>query len=96
MRLVDIMFAVPSLLVALVAAVALGPSMRNLVLILGLLIWPNIARLIRGETLVLKNNEFVGYAKAIGVAALAHPMEATSCLTSCRHCWSPRRWRSPT
>jgi ABC-type dipeptide/oligopeptide/nickel transport system permease subunit len=66
MRLVDIMFAVPSLLVALVAAVALGPSMRNLVLILGLLIWPNIARLIRGETLALKNNEYVAYAKAIG------------------------------
>jgi peptide/nickel transport system permease protein len=67
MRLVDIMFAVPPLLVALVASVALGPSMRNLVLILGLLVWPNIARLIRGETLLLKNNEFVGYAKAIGV-----------------------------
>ena len=67
MRLVDVMFAIPSLLLALVAAVALGPSLRNLVLILGPLIWPNIARLIRGETLVLRNHEFVGYAKAIGV-----------------------------
>jgi peptide/nickel transport system permease protein len=67
MRLVDIMLALPPLLVALVVAVALGPSFRNLVLILGLLIWPNIARLIRGETMRLTRQDFVGYPRAIGV-----------------------------
>jgi peptide/nickel transport system permease protein len=67
MRIVDIFLAVPPLLVALVVAVALGPSFRNLVLILGLLIWPNIARLIRGETLLLVRRDFVGYPRAIGV-----------------------------
>jgi peptide/nickel transport system permease protein len=67
MRFVDVMLALPSLLVALVVAVALGPSFRNLVLILGLLIWPNIARLIRGETLAMKGHDFVGYSRAIGV-----------------------------
>lgn len=67
MRLVDVMLALPALLVALVVAVALGPSFRNLVLILGLLIWPNIARLIRGETMLLKSNDFATYARAIGV-----------------------------
>lgn len=69
MRVVDIFLALPPLLVALVVAVVLGPSFRNLVLILGLLIWPNIARLIRGETMVLMRRDFVEYPRAIGVPA---------------------------
>jgi peptide/nickel transport system permease protein len=67
MRFVDIMLALPTILVALVVAVAVGPSFQNLILVLGLLIWPRIARLIRGETLVLKKQDFVRYAGAIGV-----------------------------
>jgi peptide/nickel transport system permease protein len=67
MRIVDVMLALPALLVALVVAVALGPSFRNLVLILGLLIWPNIARLIRSETMVLTRQDYVAYSRAIGV-----------------------------
>jgi peptide/nickel transport system permease protein len=67
MRIVDVFLALPPLLVALVFAVALGPSFRNLVLILGLLIWPNIARLIRGETLSLMRRDFVEYPRAIGI-----------------------------
>lgn len=69
MRIVDVFLALPPLLVALVFAVALGPSFRNLVLILGLLIWPNIARLIRGETLLLMRRDFVEYPRAIGIPA---------------------------
>lgn len=68
MRLVDIVLALPTIIVALALAVALGPSFRNLVLILGLLTWPRIARLIRGETLVLKNADFIRYARTIGVS----------------------------
>jgi peptide/nickel transport system permease protein len=68
MRAVDIMFSLPSILVALVAAAIVGPSFWNLVLILGLLIWPNIARLIRGETLLLRSADFVRYSRAIGVS----------------------------
>jgi peptide/nickel transport system permease protein len=67
MRVVDVFLALPPLLVALVVAVVLGPSFRNLVLILGLLIWPNIARLIRGETMALMRRDFVEYTRAIGV-----------------------------
>ena len=67
MRLVDIVLAFPSIIVALVLSVALGPSFQNLVLVLGLLTWPRIARLIRGETLLLKGSEFVRYSRAIGV-----------------------------
>ena len=68
MRLTDILLGLPTLLVALVIAIAVGPSFQNLVLVLGLLIWPRIARLIRGETLVLKRTDFVRYSKAIGVS----------------------------
>lgn len=67
MRLVDLILSLPVILVALTMAVALGPSFRNLVILLGLLIWPRIARLLRGETLLLKNQEFMRYARAIGV-----------------------------
>ena len=69
MRIVDMVLSLPLILVALTLAVALGPSFTNLVLVIGLLIWPRIARLIRGETLVLKEQEFVRYARAIGVSS---------------------------
>jgi peptide/nickel transport system permease protein len=69
MRVVDVFLALPPLLVALVFAVALGPSFRNLVLILGRLIWPNIARLIRAETMVVVRRDFVQYSRAIGIPA---------------------------
>jgi peptide/nickel transport system permease protein len=67
MRLVDIVNSVPAILVAMAVAIAIGPSLRNVVMILGALIWPNIARLIRAEAMALKHNDFVRYAKAIAV-----------------------------
>jgi peptide/nickel transport system permease protein len=67
MRLTDVILGLPTLLVALVIAIAVGPSFRNLVLVLGFLIWPRIARLIRGETMVVKRTDFVRYSQAIGV-----------------------------
>jgi len=67
MRIVDVVLSLPTILVALTLAVALGPSFRNLVLVLGLLIWPRIARLLRGETLVVAKKEYVRYSIAIGV-----------------------------
>jgi peptide/nickel transport system permease protein len=70
MRLTDIILGLPNLLVALVIAIAVGPSFRNLILVLGFLIWPRIARLIRGETLVLKKADFIRYSEAIGVSSV--------------------------
>jgi len=67
MRFVDVMLSLQTILVGLVVAIALGPSFTNLVLVIGLLLWPRIARLIRGETLLLKNMDFVRYSRAIGV-----------------------------
>jgi peptide/nickel transport system permease protein len=71
MRLTDVLLGLPTLLVALTISIAAGPSFRNLVLVLGFLIWPRIARLIRGETLLLKRTDFVRYSQAIGVSPAA-------------------------
>ena len=43
MRFTDALLSLPSIILALTLAVAVGPSFRNLVLVLGLLIWPNVA-----------------------------------------------------
>jgi peptide/nickel transport system permease protein len=67
MRLTDMVLAVPTILIALAIGAILGPSFINLVLILGALTWPRMARLVRGETLLLKKYDYVGYAGAIGV-----------------------------
>jgi peptide/nickel transport system permease protein len=67
MRIVDMVLAVPTILIALVVAATLGPSFINVVLVLGLLGWPRMARLIRGETALLRRQDFVRYSNAIGV-----------------------------
>jgi peptide/nickel transport system permease protein len=67
MRFVDMILALPTLLIALAVAIALGPSFTNILLIIGLMIWPRTARLIRAETMLLKKQEFTRYAQAIGV-----------------------------
>lgn len=69
MRVTDVVLSLPIILVALTVGVALGPSFWHLVLALGFMLWPQIARLVRGETMVLRHAEFVRYAKVIGVPA---------------------------
>jgi peptide/nickel transport system permease protein len=67
MRLVDMVLSLPMVLIALALAIALGPSFTNMILVIGLLIWPNLARLVRADTLLLRQQEFVRYSRAIGV-----------------------------
>jgi peptide/nickel transport system permease protein len=69
MRLVDVVLALPTVLVALAIAIALGPSYTNMILIIGLMIWPRTARLLRAETLLIKQQEYARYSKAVGVPA---------------------------
>ncbi len=71
MRLVDILLAIPTLLIGMVVAVVLGPSFWHVVFVIGLLAWPRVARLIRGETLGLRQTDFVDYSRAIGVTPLS-------------------------
>src|SRR6476469_3886395 len=66
MRLVDTWLAIPALIFAIFLAAIVGPSMWNIVIILGITYWTRYARVIRGEVLSLKEREFVRLAIVAG------------------------------
>ncbi|MGH2561624.1 MAG: ABC transporter permease [Thermomicrobiales bacterium] len=66
MRIVDIYLAFPFILLALIVMAVLGTSLRNLILVLALTGWVHYARVIRGETLSLREREFVVAARVSG------------------------------
>src|SRR5436305_2860995 len=66
MRLTDTWLALPALTFAIFLAAIAGPSMWNIVIILGITYWTRYARVIRGEVLSLKEREFVRLAIVAG------------------------------
>ena len=68
MRITDVFFAFPSLILAMAIAAALGPSLTNAMLAIAVVTWPVYARLSRAQTLVLRRQEFIEAAKALGVS----------------------------
>jgi peptide/nickel transport system permease protein len=66
MRIVDVFQAVPFTVLAIAVAVTLGPSLRNVILVLAVSTWVNYARIVRGETLAQRNGEIVLAARVIG------------------------------
>ena len=66
MRLVDLQLAVPFLVLALAIVAVSGPSLINLVAVLALSGWVVYARVVRGQVLVLRAQEFVTAARALG------------------------------
>jgi peptide/nickel transport system permease protein len=68
MRLVDMVLAFPSLILAMAIAAALGPSIQNSMLALLLVWWPPYARLARGQVLALKTRDYVTAARALGMS----------------------------
>ena len=67
-RVIDIMQALPLLVMALVMAAALGPSLENTVIAISIPLIPHVARVIRSNTLSLREMPFVEAAKAIGMS----------------------------
>ncbi len=66
-RLMDIMLSFPPLIIILFAVSVFGkPSLWNVIIVLGLLGWPPVARLVRGQILSLRQQEFVQAARAMG------------------------------
>jgi ABC-type dipeptide/oligopeptide/nickel transport system permease subunit len=65
-----VMMAFPSLLFAIVVMAVIGPSIFNVFLALGLVTWPAVCRLVRGEVLSLKEREFVLAARTIGAGGM--------------------------
>ncbi len=61
-----VMMAFPSLLFAIVVMAVIGPSIFNVFIALGLVTWPAVCRLVRGEVLSLKEREFILAARTIG------------------------------
>lgn len=67
MRLADIMLAFPSMLLAMVIMYTLGDGIMNIFLALALVNWASVARIVRAETLKLRETEYVEAAQCIGV-----------------------------
>lgn len=66
MRLADIQLAIPTILLAIALVGVLGPSLRNLILVLGITGWVIYARTIRGVVLSLREQQFIEAARALG------------------------------
>jgi peptide/nickel transport system permease protein len=66
MRITDIFFAFPSLILAMAISAALGRSLENAVIAVALVNWPSYARLVRAQVLALREREFVEAARALG------------------------------
>jgi len=70
MRLVDVLLAFPYLLLALIIVAALGPSLINSIVAIGIVYTPQYARLIRGQVLAVKATEYVLASQALGASPL--------------------------
>jgi peptide/nickel transport system permease protein len=70
MRVTDAWLALPALVFAIFLATMVGPSMWNIIIILGLVYWTRYARVIRGEVLSLREREFIKLAEIAGASRL--------------------------
>ncbi len=71
MRITDLTMSVPRFVLIVVFATLLGSSFLNIIFIIGILSWPTLARIMRAETLTLKEREFVLSARVVG----SHPLD---------------------
>jgi peptide/nickel transport system permease protein len=71
MRIADIQLSLPSFLLAMLIAGALGPSITNVVITLALTRWVVFARIVRGTTMSVRGREYVESATVLGVRPLA-------------------------
>ena len=68
MRIVDILYSIPFMFIVILLMVVFGRSIFLIFLALGLVEWLDMARIVRGQTLSLKQKEFVTSARALGVS----------------------------
>jgi peptide/nickel transport system permease protein len=67
MRVVDVLLCIPTFFLILMVIAFVGPSILNIMVIIGLTSWTDVARLVRGEILALKEREFIQAARVIGM-----------------------------
>jgi peptide/nickel transport system permease protein len=70
MRVTDVQLSFPTIMLAIAIVAALGPSLKNLVLVLAITGWVDYARVIRAEVLSLREREFSEAARALGCPEL--------------------------
>jgi peptide/nickel transport system permease protein len=66
MRIVDISMSIPAILLTILISAAIGPGLFTVTLCVALVFWPQYARIIRGETLSIREREFVELARIAG------------------------------
>ena len=70
MRIVDIKLAFPSILLALVLVAVMGGGFTTVVLVISLLLWARFARMLRGEALSIKEQDFIARAQVAGASPM--------------------------
>jgi peptide/nickel transport system permease protein len=70
MTVINVMLTFPFVLLALAVIAVLGPSLLNMIIVLGVAGWPIYARVIRAETLAIREREFVVAGRALGMSHL--------------------------
>jgi peptide/nickel transport system permease protein len=66
MRFVDVVLCIPTFFLILMVVAFVGPSLFNVMVIIGLTSWTDVARLVRGEILTLKTREYIQAARVLG------------------------------
>ena len=85
MRIADLVFAFPTIILAMVVAAALGPSLTNAVIAVLVVSWPAYARVTAALVLGVRNAEYVVAGRLLG----NRPLRARCARTSCRTCSRP-------
>lgn len=67
-RLIDIIFSIPDLLYVILLMVTLGQGLLNIFIVLGIINWVPMARIVRGQILALKEQDFVLAARTLGAS----------------------------
>jgi peptide/nickel transport system permease protein len=67
MRATDTVLSIPTLLMTIVFVSVVGPSLISVIAVIGLLGWPQVARIVRSQILALRESEFVTAARVVGV-----------------------------
>ncbi|MBY0449520.1 MAG: ABC transporter permease [Cyanobacteria bacterium] len=70
MRAVDVLYSLPGLMIVILVSLFLGRGVVSLVTALAVFSWPETARLIRGQTLSLKREEFIEASHSLGISPL--------------------------
>ncbi len=70
MRLTDLIFAFPTIILAMAVAAALGPSLQHSVIAIAVVWWPSYARLARSMVLTVSQEEYVTAGRAVGLGAM--------------------------